>query len=257
MVASTLESGGGTGNSKAYPSKNSCVRLLTILFSEKYATRFAETGNKPTRQQLDVGDIHANSTFWREVALNFNGNRMDFNTLLSDDVRFAWFDCSVIVVQEVGTLYDMWKTVNQSYVKAMARFTKSGEHGDDFYSFCAGALDVFYLRECLQLKHNLTQFVEGGMFDEDQFDSLKRRSSAVAAVDTTSTPSKKNSERDCRVHESYDGKAMRKGDVGRGQDHEDAPAHSACGDAYRRAERCRKADGAPRGQSAVLPREAE
>ncbi|KAF4034391.1 hypothetical protein GN244_ATG13597 [Phytophthora infestans] len=60
---------------------------------------------------------------------------------------FAWFDCSVIVVQEVGTLYDMWKSVNQSYVKAMARFTKSGEHGDDFYSFCAGALDVFYLRE--------------------------------------------------------------------------------------------------------------
>ncbi|KAI9986939.1 hypothetical protein PInf_025911 [Phytophthora infestans] len=116
---------------------------------------------------------------------------MDFNTLLSDDVRFEWFDCSVIVVQEVGTLYDMWKSVNQSYVKAMARFTKSGEHGDDFYSFCAGALNVFYLRECLQLKHNLTQFVEGGMFDEDQFDSLKRRSSAVAAVDTTSTPSKK------------------------------------------------------------------
>ncbi|KAI9994063.1 hypothetical protein PInf_016626 [Phytophthora infestans] len=167
MVASTLESGGGTGNSKAYPSKNSCVRLLTILFSDKYATRFAETGNKPTRQQLDASDTHANSIFWRDVALDFNGNRMDFNTLLSDD------------------------TVNQSYVKAMARFTKSGEHGDDFYSFCAGALDVFYLRECLQLKHNLTQFVEGGMFDEDQFDSLKRRSSAVAAVDTTSTPSKK------------------------------------------------------------------
>ncbi|KAF4045780.1 hypothetical protein GN244_ATG01825 [Phytophthora infestans] len=107
MVASTLESGGGTGNSKAYPSKNSCVRLLTILFSDKYATRFAETGNKPTRQQLDASDTHANSIFWRDVALDFNGNRMDFNTLLSDDVRFAWFDCSVIVVQEVGTLYDM------------------------------------------------------------------------------------------------------------------------------------------------------
>ena len=66
----------------------------------------------------------------------------------------------------------MWKVVNGKYVKALAKFTQSGTHESDFYSFCDGNLAVFYLRECLQLKPNLTQFVEGDMFEEDQFDSL-------------------------------------------------------------------------------------
>ncbi|GMF47016.1 unnamed protein product [Phytophthora fragariaefolia] len=56
----------------------------------------------------------------------------------------------------------------------MAKFTKSGEHEDDFFAYCEGALDTFYLRECLAVKHDLTSFVESGLLKDDQFESLKR-----------------------------------------------------------------------------------
>ncbi|KAF4044639.1 hypothetical protein GN244_ATG02866 [Phytophthora infestans] len=94
------------------------------------------------------------------------------------------------------------------------------------------------------------------MFDEDQFDSLLRRSSAVAAVDTTSTPSKKMRN---EIVESM--KAMTEKLCGKETSVEDKimKMHQLIQhvETHRRAERCRKADGAPRGQSAVLPREAE
>ncbi|KAG7382979.1 hypothetical protein PHYBOEH_010160 [Phytophthora boehmeriae] len=158
LVNAALDSSAGSDAHASYPSKNCCVRLLTILFSDTFATRFAETGNKPTRQQLDARETNANSSFWHDVTKDFKDNRSDYNNLHSD----------------------------HTYVKAMASFTKSGEHGDDFFNFCDGALDVFYLRGCLELEHNLTQFVEGGMFDEDQLDSLKRGSSTITESVATS-----------------------------------------------------------------------
>ncbi|OWZ03705.1 hypothetical protein PHMEG_00024515 [Phytophthora megakarya] len=74
----------------------------------------------------------------------------------------------------MATMYDIWKTVNRKYFKALARFTKSGEQEKDFYDYCGGSIDVFYLRECLQVKPDLIQFVEGGMLEDDEFDSIKR-----------------------------------------------------------------------------------
>ncbi|KAE8889011.1 hypothetical protein PF005_g962 [Phytophthora fragariae] len=68
----------------------------------------------------------------------------------------------------------MWKVVRVKYQRALANFTKSGEHDDDFFAYCDGSPDAFYLRECLEIKHDLTSFVEGGILPEDQFDSLKR-----------------------------------------------------------------------------------
>ncbi|KAG3006694.1 hypothetical protein JG687_00010951 [Phytophthora cactorum] len=71
----------------------------------------------------------------------------------------------------------------------MVRFTKSGEHGDDFYDFCGRALDVYNLLECLDVKRDLTEFVEGGMLGEDEFDSLKRVAKEMTILQ--SSPTKK------------------------------------------------------------------
>eukprot|EP00644_Phytophthora_capsici_P019481 jgi/Phyca11/133437/e_gw1.471.1.1 len=155
-------------------SKNCVFRLMNVLFSDKLASRFAQTGNTATRKQLDAGDINAGSTFWRDVVSEFNTNFSDYNQLLSSNARFANIDTSMIVIHDVVTLYDMWKGVNRKYMKAMAKFTKSGEHGDDFYDFCGGALEVYYLRECLEVKRHLADFVEGGMLSDDEFDSIDR-----------------------------------------------------------------------------------
>ncbi|KAG3001864.1 hypothetical protein PC128_g21909 [Phytophthora cactorum] len=37
----------------------------------------------------------------------------------------------------------------------------------NFFGYCSGSLDVSYLRECLEIKHDLTSFAEGGMIQED------------------------------------------------------------------------------------------
>ncbi|OWY94527.1 hypothetical protein PHMEG_00035710 [Phytophthora megakarya] len=83
----------------------------------------------------------------------------------------------------------MWKTLNRKYVKVLSLFTKSGQQEEDFFGYCGGSIDVYYLRECLHLKPDLTQFVEGGLLEADEFDSLKH--TAENQRIQQSTPSKK------------------------------------------------------------------
>jgi hypothetical protein len=180
---------GSSGVEGQVLSKHCTFRLVNVLFSDLFAARFAEIGNTPTRHQLDVGDVNAALSFWRDVFTEFNTNCSDYNLVMSTNARFEKVDPSVIVVHDMVMLFDIWRKLNRKYVRAMAGFTKSGEHGDDFYDFCSGALDVFYLRECLEVKHDLTRFVEGGMLENDEFDSLKRPSSTMPSVQ--SSPLKK------------------------------------------------------------------
>ncbi|KAF4143801.1 hypothetical protein GN958_ATG07010 [Phytophthora infestans] len=170
MISATLASADGV----SVPSNNCTIRLLHVLFSDIFAPRFARIGDKPSRQQLDAGETHGISSFWRDVASEFNPNRTDYSDLFTSDARFEGVDASVVVIHSATKVYDMWKDVNKRYLKAMANFTKSGEHEDDFFTYCEGALDTFYLRECLKHKRDLASFVDGGLFAKDQFDSLKR-----------------------------------------------------------------------------------
>ncbi|KAE8916141.1 hypothetical protein PF010_g5998 [Phytophthora fragariae] len=95
-------------------------------------------------------------------------NDTDFSYLLSASAWLAGLDLSVIVEHTAVELLDMWKVVRVKYQRALANFTKSGEHDDDFFAYSDGSL------ECLEIKHDLTSFVGGGMLPEDQFNSLKR-----------------------------------------------------------------------------------
>ena len=38
-----------------------------------------------------------------------------------------------------------WKGVNADYKAALTKLMQSGTHSDNFYNFCDGKLDVFYL----------------------------------------------------------------------------------------------------------------
>ncbi|OWZ09277.1 hypothetical protein PHMEG_00018043 [Phytophthora megakarya] len=128
MVSATLSS--ADGNSV---SLNNCtIRLLNVLFSDTFPPRFARIGDKPYRQQLDAGETHGNSTFWRDVASEFNTNHTDYNDLISTDMRLEGVDALVVVIHNAAKAYDVWKDVNKRYLKTVANFTKSGEHGDNF-----------------------------------------------------------------------------------------------------------------------------
>ncbi|KAE9204759.1 hypothetical protein PF004_g17745 [Phytophthora fragariae] len=194
LLEATIDS--GTSKAIAPRSKHCCIRLLNLLFSDLFAVRFASIGDTPTRPLLDTGDIHSGSSFWRDITVEFNTNRTDYNKLISPDVRFDGVDASVIVVHDAGSLCDLWKKCNSNYMKVMACFTKSGEHGDDFFDYCGGAVDVFYLRKCLEIKHDLTSFVEGGLRECDQFDSLDYRERERSSLLEMQSPAPKRRKSD-------------------------------------------------------------
>ena len=162
---------------------------MTIIFSNGIAERMCVLGNTATRADLDSKRINASSILWQEIHREFLGNTTSYNLKLSSDERFKDVDSSVIVTHDAPKLYDMWKDVNQKYVKALARYTQSGTHESDFFGFCDGNLDVMYLRECLNVKPNLTEFVRGGMFERDEFDSLSESNCVTAQSSTESSQS--------------------------------------------------------------------
>ncbi|ETK71709.1 hypothetical protein L915_21087 [Phytophthora nicotianae] len=61
-------------------------RLLNV-FSERFYQAFLSSGNQLSRSKLDQGG----STFWTDVAVEFNGMDIEFDLLISDDgVSLVW-----------------------------------------------------------------------------------------------------------------------------------------------------------------------
>ena len=53
----------------------------------------------------------------------------------------------------------IWKALNADYKAALTCFTISGTHDSNFYNFCYGKLDVYYLRKHLEKRLNLNDMV--------------------------------------------------------------------------------------------------
>ncbi|KAF4142078.1 hypothetical protein GN958_ATG08712 [Phytophthora infestans] len=141
-------------------TKNCFIRLMNIIFSDRFAERLARSDDTVTREQLDVGEVNDKSTFWKDVGA-------------ADNPRFGNINPSMIVHHDDAKLYDMWKKDNAKYKKAQAKNFVSGQNSNDFYIFCDGNLDTLYLKICTEVKPELEHYVNGGMHPEDEIDSLK------------------------------------------------------------------------------------
>ena len=67
--------------------------------------------------------------------------------------------------------------INANYKEVLYKFTKSGSHEAQFFGFCGGRLDVYYLRKLLELKPGLNETVRGGLPAECEIESDKPISS--------------------------------------------------------------------------------
>ncbi|KAI9985620.1 hypothetical protein PInf_005005 [Phytophthora infestans] len=120
-----------------------------------------------------------NTSFWKEVAKEFQTNTTDYNGLFTfNDPRYIGVDPSVIVQHDAPRLYDMWKKVNTKYIKAFSKFDVSGQNSNDFYEFCDGSLDAAYVKVCIKQKPELESYVKGGMHEEDEIDSMNLKRSS-------------------------------------------------------------------------------
>jgi hypothetical protein len=144
-------------------------RLINILFSDLFATEFSNIGNSATRAVLDAGKCGNDELFWKKIVVAFS-------EILNDDYALLMFVDNEVFINEVinpGKVVDhnwkklrtIWKTVNSEYKQALARYSQSGTHTDNFYSFCNGKKDVYYLRLWLEIKPNLNDMVVADLPD--------------------------------------------------------------------------------------------
>ena len=137
-------------STKARKEPQCSFRLMNILFSDKFAAKFAAIGNVATRNVLDTGKAVNDEHFWEEVRGAFIQPDDSYDKLLfTDDDVFGSMDDidpSIIVPHDWKKLQRIWKGVNADYKAAINRFSLSGTHSSEFYSFCNGQQEVYYLR---------------------------------------------------------------------------------------------------------------
>eukprot|EP00918_Siedleckia_nematoides_P030225 GHVU01065361.1.p1 GENE.GHVU01065361.1~~GHVU01065361.1.p1 ORF type:complete len:437 (+),score=85.02 GHVU01065361.1:275-1585(+) len=140
-------------------------RLLNVLFSDRFAYQLGTLGDTASRQELDGGQAANDELFWRDVRSSFVSEDSEFGTLqFSDNIFTArGMDLNVIIPHEWAKLRGMWKQLNADYKTALRKFTQSGTHTSDFYAYCSGKLDIFYLRKLLNLKPQLNATVEAAL----------------------------------------------------------------------------------------------
>ena len=146
-----------------------CVfRLINILFSDAFAGQFISIGDVANRQMLDSSKAANDEFFWEQVQKAFvtkSAGLMEYDRLhFADDEVFCQREItinpSVIVNHDWKKLRSMWKTVNADYKAALTRFTLSGNHDSNFFSFCNGKLETYYLRLNLDRRPELNGMVE-------------------------------------------------------------------------------------------------
>jgi hypothetical protein len=163
-------------------------RLMNILFSDDFVDDFADLGNVASWQLLDSGKAGNQHHFWQRIATAFAEENESNGVLrfLDDDVMTGQdhIDPSKIVPHPWKKLRDMWKAINAEYKAALVKYTQSGTHDHNFYAFCNGKVETYYLRKYLDLRPNVTGTVEADLPEEcaissdSDFGSSKKRKKA-------------------------------------------------------------------------------
>ena len=134
-----------------------------------FYSKFIKTGDPATRIELNNKNAK-NLDLWEDIHKAFITETELYNNLISDDSKFDEIDPSHIMQHSLSKLQDFWKEVNLKYKKALTAYTMSGTNNSDFYDYC-NDLNTYYLHKWLLIKPDATNFVKGGFFDEDCFDS--------------------------------------------------------------------------------------
>ena len=155
-------------------------RLMNILFSDNFAGEFSKIGNVATRECLDSGKA-TNDMYFRERVrdafvspdctttyneLHFIGENDDGNKIFG---TLHHINPASIVQHDWKKLRAIWKNVKAEYKAALSRFTLSGTHDSDFFAFCKGNLETYYLHLHLQERPELNGMVEADLPDNYLF----------------------------------------------------------------------------------------
>ena len=166
-----------TNSEKTRKQRQCPYRLLNFIFSDEFSEDFGTVGNVATKQELDAGIAGNNKGFWVRVQAAFVKTHPVYDKLQFTDDKF-FINTSIDPGENVQNhdwkkLRSIWLEVNSNYKESLYKFTKSGNHESEFYGFCGGRLDVYYLWKYLQLKPGLNESVRAGLPIECEIESDK------------------------------------------------------------------------------------
>ena len=145
-------------------------RLMNVIFSDDFIEDFTKLGDASSRQQLDAGKAGKQQHFWERLSVAFAEPMDAYGRLyfLDDDVMAEndHINPSKIVRHDWKKLRSMWKSINADYKAALTRFTQSGTHDHNFYAFCNGKLETYYLRKYLDMRPHVNATVEALLPEE-------------------------------------------------------------------------------------------
>jgi hypothetical protein len=108
-----------------------------------------------------------------------------------------------VVLHDWKKIRSLWKGVNAEYKAAFTRFTLSGSHDSNFYNFCQGKKELYYLRLHLNERPGLTLMVEAGLppscnlssgtSKEDRDIAIATGNNVTTPMSTNKTPKKRTS----------------------------------------------------------------
>ncbi|POM70322.1 Hypothetical protein PHPALM_13256 [Phytophthora palmivora] len=113
------------------------------------------------------------SMFWTDVAAAFGADTGDFSTIISPESIFEGIDASFAMVHSAAKLKRMWKEVSSNFASAEAKSKVSGQGSNDFWDFCSGRADVYYLDRWCEHRQGGREFCAANLYAEDEDDSTR------------------------------------------------------------------------------------
>eukprot|EP00644_Phytophthora_capsici_P013200 jgi/Phyca11/100616/e_gw1.5.1218.1 len=157
--------------------------LLNILFSDRFFHDFLSSGGQLSKSELD----QRGSAFWHGIATAFSLSDIEFDRTISDDSVFEDMDPSHTMTHPAAKLQRMWREVSSNFARVEAGSKKSGEHGEDFWGFCGGRADVFYLHKWCEHRGAGREFCAFNLYSDDEDDSKKKEQTAQKQIGSAAT----------------------------------------------------------------------
>lgn len=167
----------------------SMIRLVNVLFSDKFLEEFLRTGDSLTRAQLEAGG----HIFWDNVACEFNADKSEYDVFIKTDERFRHVDPSDGGVMSGVKLALLWRELSGLFSKAVAHSKQSGEHSNSFWDYCNKRIDVYYLHLATEARNAGREFCSSNFYSDDELDSTVNFNEEQQVDDNTSSKRKRTS----------------------------------------------------------------
>eukprot|EP00644_Phytophthora_capsici_P018846 jgi/Phyca11/133161/e_gw1.342.6.1 len=109
----------------------------------------------------------------------------EFNTVIPPESMFEDIDASFAMVHSAAKLKRMWKEVSGNFASAEAKSKVSGQGSNDFWDFCGGRADVYYLDRWCDHRGDGREFCAATIYAGDEDDSTKADAKAGRKSETS------------------------------------------------------------------------